>query len=81
MRKVAWRGSYLARRDANNMRTLATLPSNVFRGARANGTLHRMSRCPRGTLVEALCCGSWEFHFPSFCCWHCFGITDLGAMP
>src|SRR5580704_3579358 len=49
MRKVAWRGSYLARRDANNMRTLATLPSNVFRGARANGTLHRMSRCPRGT--------------------------------
>ena len=32
-------------------------------------------------LVEVLCCGSWAFRFPLFCCWRCFGITDLVVMP
>jgi ElaB/YqjD/DUF883 family membrane-anchored ribosome-binding protein len=31
-------------------------------------------------LVEAPCFGSWGFRFPSFCCWPCFGITDLAGI-
>jgi hypothetical protein len=34
-------------------------------------------RRAKWVLVEVLCCGSWAFRFPSFCCWRCFGITDF----